>query len=45
MFNNILYFIIVLLVFGVSSPKGPGESSFLYTLALFILLYFLYGAY
>ncbi|MCJ7596194.1 MAG: M48 family metalloprotease [Desulfobacterales bacterium] len=45
MFNNIIYFIVVLLIFNISTPKGPPEDSFVYSMGLLLLASLAYAAY
>ena len=41
MFNNIIYFIIVLLIFNIAYPDSSTENSLNYTL---LIIYFIFGA-
>ncbi|MBU2499554.1 MAG: M48 family metalloprotease, partial [Proteobacteria bacterium] len=45
MFNNIIYFIIVLLVFNIRPQEGPPEDSFIYAALMFLLSLLAYAAY
>lgn len=45
MFNNIIYFIIVLLIFHISYPERTGEESFVYTLVMSVLCWIIFAAY
>ncbi len=45
MFNNIIYFIIVLLIFSISYPEKAQEGSYLYNLIMPILFWFIFAGY
>lgn len=45
MFNNIIYFIIVLLIFNISYVQKAGEGSPVFDLALFILFWMVFAGY
>ena len=45
MFNNIIYFIIVLLIFNISTPKGSPESPPGQTLTMFVLTWLIFAGY
>ena len=45
MFNNILYFIVVLLIFNVGSPVAPPEESFLFTAGMLFLSWVIFSLY
>jgi len=44
MFNNIIYFIVVLLIFNVSYQKTPPEDPLIYTLAMLFLTWLVFAA-
>ena len=45
MFNNIIYFIIVLLIFNINFPESAPESSLLYTLSMLFLTWLIFAGY
>jgi Zn-dependent protease with chaperone function len=45
MFNNVIYFIIVILLFNISFPGGRPETSFPVSLALFLLFWLAFALY
>lgn len=45
MFNNVLYFIIVLLLYNISFPGSKPEESLFFSIALFFLLWVLFALY
>jgi len=45
MFNNIIYFIIVLLIFNINYPDNTQNSSFGYSLGMFFLCWILFAGY
>src|SRR5512139_3952784 len=45
MFNNVLYFIIVLLILSISQQRGAPEDSLWYTLSMLIVTWGIFAAY
>jgi Zn-dependent protease with chaperone function len=45
MFNNVLYFIIVLLILSISQQRGAPEDPFWYTLSMLIVTWVIFAAY
>jgi len=45
MFNNIIYFIIVLLIFNINYPDNTQDTSFGYSLVMFFLCWILFAGY
>jgi Zn-dependent protease with chaperone function len=45
MFNNVIYFIIVLLILSISQQRGVPEESPLYTLSMLVITWVIYAAY
>ena len=45
MFNNIIYFIIVLLIFNINFPESAPESSLLYTLSMLFVTWLIFAGY
>ncbi|MBK5099789.1 MAG: M48 family metalloprotease [Desulfobacteraceae bacterium] len=45
MFNNLIYFIIVLLIFNINFPDSAPESSLLYTLTMLFLTWLIFAGY
>ena len=45
MFNNIIYFIIVLLIFNISYPEKTGDESFAYILMMLMITWIVFAAY
>ncbi|UCF82236.1 MAG: M48 family metalloprotease [Desulfobacteraceae bacterium] len=45
MFNNIIYFIVVLLIFNIPSPKGVPENHLLFSLTMLFLTWLIFAGY
>jgi Zn-dependent protease with chaperone function len=45
MFNNVLYFIIVLLILSISQQRGAPEDSLWYTLSMLVITWVIFAAY
>jgi Zn-dependent protease with chaperone function len=45
MFNNVLYFIIVLLILSISQQRGAPEDSLLYTVSMLVITWVIFAAY
>jgi Zn-dependent protease with chaperone function len=45
MFNNVIYFIIVLLILSISQQRGAPEDSLLYTVSMLVITWVIFAAY
>ncbi|MGE5839862.1 MAG: hypothetical protein ACM34H_07990 [Deltaproteobacteria bacterium] len=45
MFNNVLYFIIVLLILSISQPRGAPEEPFWFTAGMLVITWGIFALY